>query len=263
MPRLAANLSMMFGEHDFLDRFAAAARCGFKGVEFLFPYDWPAEEVKRRLDDAKLSLALFNLPPGDWAKGERGLAALPGREAEFAQALDKAIHYARVLGCPTLHVMAGILPADGDRADYEARYVGHLKKASAAFEKAGITGVVEPLNSRDVPGYLFATTTAGVALLDRAGAPNLALQFDLYHAQIMEGDLAIRFERLFDRVGHVQIAGNPARNEPDIGEVHYPFLFDLMDRLGYAGWVGCEYRPKGKTEAGLGWAAPYGIKAAG
>ncbi|MGE0718734.1 MAG: 2-oxo-tetronate isomerase [Alphaproteobacteria bacterium] len=261
MPRFAANLSMLFGEVPFLDRFAAAARCGFRGVEFLFPYEWPAEEVARAAGDAGVQVALFNVSSGNWANGERGLGALPGREADFAAAVDQAIHYARVLGCGRIHVMAGLVPADGDRAHYEATFLANLRRAAPKLSAAGVTGLLEPLNTTDVPGYLHNRTDHALDYIAQVGSPALALQLDLYHVQIMEGDLARKVEKLAGRYPHVQIAGNPGRNEPDVGEVNFPFVFDTFDRIGYRGWIGCEYRPRTTTEAGLGWAAPYGITA--
>ncbi|MCC7276302.1 MAG: hydroxypyruvate isomerase family protein [Alphaproteobacteria bacterium] len=261
MPRFAANLSMLFGEVPFLDRFAAAARCGFRGVEFLFPYEWPAEEVARAARDARVEVALFNLPAGDWTRGERGLGALPGREADFAAALEQAIHYAKALACPRVHVMAGLVPADATRAACEATFLANLRMAAPRLAAAGLTGMLEPLNTTDVPGYLHNRTDHALGYVAAVGSPALSLQLDLYHVQIMEGDLARKVEGLAGRYAHVQIAGNPGRNEPDVGEVNFPFVFDTFDRIGYEGWIGCEYRPKTTTEAGLGWAAAYGIAA--
>lgn len=249
MPRFAANLTMMFTERPFLERFEAAAAAGFRAVEFLFPYDWPAAEVRAALDAAGLELALFNAPPGDWEAGERGLAALPGREAEFREAFARALDYAAVLRPARLHVMAGL--ATGPEA--RETYLANLAWAAGAAGAQRLA--IEPINSRDMPGYHLATSEDAVAVLDAVGAGNLGLQLDLYHAQIMEGDLTRRIERLLPRIAHVQIASVPERHEPDEGEVNYPHLFALLDRLGYAGFVGCEYRPKGRTEDGLGWLA--------
>lgn len=261
MPRLAANLSMMFTEIPFLDRFAAAARCGFKAVEFLFPYEWPAEEIARTVKDARLEVVLFNVPSGDWSKGDRGLGALPGRERDFADGVDKAIHYAHTLGCPRIHVMAGLVPAGIARETCEALFIDNLRKVAPKLAAAKLLGLLEPLNTIDVPGYLHNRTDHALGYIEKVGSPALKLQLDLYHCSIMEGDLARKIEGLAGRYGHVQIAGNPGRNEPDVGEVHYPFLFETFDRIGYDGWIGCEYRPKAATEAGLGWAKPYGIAA--
>ncbi|HVH76469.1 MAG TPA: 2-oxo-tetronate isomerase [Stellaceae bacterium] len=263
MPKFAANLSFMFQELGFLDRFEAAARCGFKAVEYLFPYEHPAETIAARLQQNGLAQVLFNMPPGDWAAGERGLGALPGREEEFRAGVDAAIAYAKALGCRTLHAMAGLLPEGGNRAAAERVYVDNLRHAADRLAAEGLTLVIEPINTRDIPGYFLNTTTQGMAVIERVGRANLKLQLDLYHVQIMEGDLAHRVRGLAEHYAHVQIAGNPGRNEPDVGEINYPFLFDLFDEIGYAGWIGCEYRPKGETTAGLGWAKRYGIAAGG
>ncbi|MGD0473275.1 MAG: 2-oxo-tetronate isomerase [Candidatus Velthaea sp.] len=255
MPKLAANLSLMFTEEPFLDRFAAAAAAGFAAVEFLFPYDDEPHVVAARLRSAGLEMALFNLPPGDWTAGERGLAALPGREAEFAAGVERALAYAQALGCPTVHAMAG--HAAGDDARAIAAYVANIRFAADAFAAAGRRVVIEPINRRDMPGYFLHTTAQAAALIARIDRPNVALQLDLYHAQISEGDLEHRIRALSPLIGHVQIAGNPARHEPDVGEVNYAYLLEVLDHVGYTGWVGCEYRPAGETVAGLGWAQPY------
>lgn len=257
MPKFAANLSMMFQEVPFLDRFAAAKAAGFAGVEFLFPYDFPKEEVAARLRAAGLSQALFNTVPGDFAKGERGLAALPGREAEFQAGVDKALDYAAALGCPTIHCMAGLRPADVPEETLEATYVANIATAAAKAAGQGVTVVIEPINTRDIPGYFLNYQRQGRSIIERIGAANLRLQLDLYHCQIMEGDLAMHIRDYADIAGHVQIAGVPERHEPDIGEINYPYLFELLDKVGYAGWVGCEYRPRGRTQDGLGWFAPW------
>jgi len=259
MPNFAANLSMMFQEVPFLDRFEAAARCGFKGVEFLFPYDHPPEAVAERLRRNSLTQTLFNMPPGDWGAGERGIAALPGREQEFRDGIGRALSYAKATGCRLLHAMAGLWPAGKDKAEAMPTYLDNLRHAADRAAPEGITIVIEPINTRDIPGYFLNTTTEAMALIERAGRPNVKLQFDLYHVQIMEGDLATKIRALAGHYPHVQIAGNPGRHEPDIGEINYPFLFDLFDETGYAGWIGCEYRPRSETRAGLGWAKRYGI----
>jgi len=259
VPKFAANLSMMFQDLGFLDRFDAAARAGFKGIEFLFPYDHTPEEVAGRLERNGLSLALFNTVPGDWAGGERGLAAQPGREQEFRDGVDKAIIYAKATKCPLLHAMAGLWPDGRDKAEGERVYIDNLRWAADRVAAAGLTLVIEPINTRDIPGYFLNYTGEAMRLIEAVGRPNLKLQLDLYHVQIMEGDLATRVQALSGSYPHVQIAGNPGRHEPDVGEINYPYLFDLLDQLGYAGWIGCEYRPKGDTIAGLGWARKYGI----
>lgn len=247
MPRFAANLSMMFAERPFLERFAAAAAAGFEGVEFLFPYEHEPDEVRAALDAAGLAMALFNCPPGDWRAGERGMCAIPGREAEFRDAFATALRYAETIRPDRLHVMAGLTSGP----DARAAYVENLRWAAAKAPDR--TLVIEPINSRDIPGYFLNRSDEAVAIIEAVGAPNLRLQFDLYHAQIMEGDLTRRLERLMPLIGHVQIAGVPDRNEPDAGEVNFPHLFATLDRLDYAGWVGCEYRPAGRTEDGLAW----------
>jgi len=253
MPKFAANLSMMFNEVPFPERFAAAAAAGFQGVEFLFPYELPAREVARLLADARLDNALFNLPPGDWAAGERGLASLPGREADFRASVEVAIEYAVALGTPTLHAMCGLVPAGADRAAHRAVYIANLRHAAREFARHGRTLVIEPINPRDMPGYFLSRQDDAHAIREAVGEPNLKVQMDLYHAQIVEGDLAVKLRRHVADIGHVQIAGVPDRHEPDEGEVNYPYLFRLLDELGYHGWVGCEYRPRGRTEDGLGW----------
>jgi len=253
MPRFAANLSMMFAEVPFLDRFGAAAAAGFKAVEFLFPYDHPPEAVAQLLAEHGLEIALFNLPPGDWDGGERGLAALPGREADFAAALDRAIPYVEAIRPPRMHMMAGIPPASADPAACRASYLANLRLAADRLAPLEVTVLAEPINTRDIPGYYLNRQETAIGLLEASGAANTALQMDLYHCQIVEGDLAMAIRRWFGRIGHIQIAGVPDRHEPDGGEVNYPYLFQLLDDLGYTGWIGCEYRPLGKTEEGLGW----------
>ena len=259
MPNLAANISMMFTEQPFMERFAAAAQAGFKAVEYLFPYDHPAEDIASALRDNNLENALFNLPPGDWTKGDRGLTSIPGREAEFDGLIDQALDYARIIGCKRLHVMAGLKPEGADDAECRAVYVRNIKHAAERFAPHGITALLEPINTRDIPGFYLNRQDDAISVLDAVGAENAALQMDLYHCQIVEGDVAMKIRANFGRIAHFQIAGVPDRHEPDLGEVNYPYLFDVIDGLGYTGWIGCEYRPKGATLDGLGWAAPYGI----
>lgn len=253
MPKFAANLTMMFNEHPFPERFAAAAAAGFKGVEFLFPYDYPAQDVQRWHQDAKVQNVLFNLPPGDWAAGERGIAALPGREDEFKVGVAKALEYALTLGSTQLHMMAGIVPAGADLGAYRKTYLANLKYAARELAKHGLTLLLEPINTRDMPGYFLSKQDQAHELRIESAEPNVKVQMDFYHAQIMEGDLTETFKNHFDAIGHTQIASVPKRNEPDDGEVNYPALFKLLDDSGYQGWVGCEYRPRGKTEDGLAW----------
>jgi hydroxypyruvate isomerase len=257
MPRFAANLSMMYNEHAFLDRFAAAARDGFKAIEFLFPYEFRAGELKARLDAHALTQALFNAPPGDWGRGERGLASLPGREDEFKRSVETALDYARVLGNRKLHVMAGLIAADQSRDKHRDVYLKNLAYAAQAAQAEQITVVIEPINTRDIPGYFLNRQDDAQAIRAEVGAPNLQVQFDCYHCQIVEGDLAMKLRRDMAGIGHIQIAGVPERHEPDIGELNYPYLFDLIDSLGYDGYIGCEYRPRAGTSAGLGWIRPY------
>ncbi len=257
MPRFAANLSMMYQEHDFLDRFGAAAKDGFKGVEFLFPYAYPAADIRARLSANGLTQALFNGPPGDWDAGERGLAALPGREAEFRKSVDSALEYARVLGSERVHLMAGLIRPGEDRARHRATYVRNLDYAARQAATAGVTVVIEPINTRDIPGFFLNRQDEAHAVCAEIGAANLKVQMDFYHCQIVEGDLAMKLRKYVAGVGHVQIAGVPERHEPDLGEINYPYLFRLLDELGYGGWVGCEYRPKAGTSAGLGWLRPW------
>lgn len=253
MPKFAANLTMMFNEVAFPERFAAAARAGFEAVEFLFPYDHTPQEVARWLKENNLANALFNMPPGDWAAGERGLASLPGREQEFREGVARALEYAQALGTKRLHAMAGLFPAGADRNRHRETFIENLRYAAREVAKHGIALLVEPINTRDIPGYFLNTQAEGHAIREAVGEPNLKVQMDFYHAQIVEGDLAMTFRKHFDGVGHIQIASVPARNEPDDGEVNYRYLFRLLDEMGYDGWVGCEYRPRGRTEDGLGW----------
>jgi hydroxypyruvate isomerase len=257
MPRFAANLSMMYNEHAFLDRFAAAAKDGFKGVEFLFPYAFPAADIASRLRDNGLTQALFNGPPGDWDGGERGMASIPGREDDFRRSVATALSYAQVLGNDRLHLMAGLIRTDQDRARHRATYLENLAYAAKEAAPLGITIVIEPINTRDIPGFFLNRQDEAHAVCAEVGAPNLKVQMDFYHCQVVEGDLAMKLRKYVAGVGHIQIAGVPERHEPDQGEVNYPYLFRVMDEVGYGGWVGCEYRPRGGTSEGLGWFAPY------
>lgn len=253
MPKFAANLTLMYNEHAFLDRFAAAAKDGFAGVEFLFPYDYSAAEVKARLQDNNLTQALFNCPPGNWAAGERGIASLPGRELDFRCGLEQALDYANVLGNKRLHVMAGLIQAGQDRKRHKETYLRNLAYAAEQAASLGVTILIEPINPRDMPGYFLNRQDEAQAICRELDIPNLMVQFDVYHCQIVEGDIATKLRRDMSGIGHIQIAGVPERHEPDRGELNYPYLFELMDELKYDGWVGCEYRPRGGTSAGLGW----------
>jgi hydroxypyruvate isomerase len=260
MPRFAANLSLTFNEFDFLDRFAAARRQGFAAVEYLFPYAYPKGELASRLKSEGLQQVLFNAPPGDWERGERGIAALPGREEEFRKSLETALDYAAALECPCLHVMAGLVPPGQEIAGYRQSFIQNLTWAAPLAAAAKVQLLLEPLNPIDFPGYLLSSVALACEIIGAIGSGNVFLQYDLYHAQMSQGPLAQTFRDNFDRIRHVQIAGVPGRHEPDgTQEIDYPFLFSLMDELGYKGWVGCEYRPRAGTLDGLAWAAPWGI----
>jgi hydroxypyruvate isomerase len=251
MPRFAANLTMMFNEWAFLDRFDAAAEAGFTAVEFLFPYDHAPEDVAERLRRNGLDLALFNLPPGDWAAGDRGLAALPERRGEFEASLDKALPYIQATGLRRVHLMAGL--ADPAVAANAEAYRAAVRHAAAFLAPHGVELVLEPINGRDMPGYFLNDVDAAARLVGKLALPNLRLQFDIYHCQIIHGDVTTRLRALMPLIGHVQVASVPSRHEPDGEEVNYPFLFSELDRLEYGGYVGCEYRPAGRTLDGLGW----------
>jgi len=260
MPRFAANLSMLYNEVDFLDRFAASARDGFRAVEYLFPYDYPAEQLAELLHAHGLQQVLFNAPPGDWNAGERGIACLPGREDEFRAGIARAINYARVLNCPRIHVMAGLVPRHEDVQTIGDTYVANVRTAARQAALHGIDILLEPINGRDMPGFFLSRQEQAHALVAEIDAPNVKVQLDLYHCQIVEGDLAMTLRRDLPtgKVGHIQIAGVPERHEPDVGEVNYNYLFKLIDELGYDGWIGCEYRPArgavpNATSDGLAW----------
>jgi len=255
MLRFSANLSFLFLDRPFLDRFAAAAASGFKGVEFHFPYAFPLDEVADAVRRAAVDVVLFNFPGGDWAAGERGIACLPERVAEFRDGVAEAARYAEVLGCPRVNCLAGLRPQGVDEALLRSTLIDNLRFAADAFALAERQVLMEPLNSRDTPGFLVDRTAPALALLDEADRPNLALQYDVYHAQVMEGDLARTLEAHLARIGHIQLADNPGRHQPGTGEINFPFLFRLLRRLGYPGWIGCEYVPTGPTEDSFGWMA--------
>lgn len=271
MPRFAANISLLFTEHPFMARFAAAAEAGFKAVEFLYPYNHDARDIAAQLEQHELRNVLFNMPPGNTEAGERGIAALPGREAEFRDSVALAIEYARIIGTPRLHVMAGITsPAGSRHSDRDhgtwlhqcrATFVQNLRHAARQCAPHGIEIMIEPINTRDMPGYFLNFQHEAHALRNDVAAPNLKIQMDFYHAQIMEGDIAATLRQHLAHIGHIQIAGVPERHEPDSGELNYPWLFSLLDELGYEGWVGCEYRPAGSTRDGLGWLNPQAGRA--
>ncbi|RFC75152.1 2-oxo-tetronate isomerase [Streptomyces sp. AcE210] len=255
MPRFAANLSTLYPEHDFPDRFAAAAADGFEAVEYLFPYAYEATELRRRLDAHGLRQVLFNAPPGDWDAGERGIAALPGREAEVRDGVGRALEYAAALDCPRVHMMAGLVPQGADPAPYRATYLSNLAYAAEQAAAAGVDILIEPINGRDMPGYFLSHQADAHAVVQEVGAPNLKVQLDLYHCQIVEGDLTATLRRDLPtgRVAHLQIAGVPDRHEPDAGELNLRHLMSVVDELGFDGWIGCEYFPKAGTSEGLGW----------
>lgn len=257
MPRFSANLSLLFTEVPFLERFAAAADAGFSAVECQFPYAWAADDIATALARSKLQLVLHNLPAGAWEQGERGIACHPARIDEFRAGVRQAIEYAQALGCPRLNCLAGLLPAGVSPALAHRTLVDNLRHAAQALADAGLQLLVEPVNHFDMPGFVLNYTAQAAALLDEVGAPNLLIQYDVYHAQRMEGELAATLAHHLPRIGHIQIADNPGRHEPGSGEIHYHWLFGHLDRIGYSGWVGCEYRPAAGTLAGLGWCQGY------
>ena len=253
MPRFAANLSMLFTELPFLDRFEAAAKAGFKAVEFLFPYPYSTADLKARLDANGLTLVLHNLPAGNWDAGERGIACLPERAGEFRDGVAKAIEYGGALGVPQMNCLAGKAPAGVADAVLRETFVGNLRYAAAELKKAGLKLLMEPINTYDIPGFYLNRTAQAIALIDEVGSDNLFVQYDIYHAQRMEGELVATMQKHLSRIAHIQLADNPGRNEPGTGEIHYGNVFKALDRMGYAGWIGCEYKPATTTEAGLGW----------
>jgi hydroxypyruvate isomerase len=254
VPKLAANLSLLFPQLDFLDRFAAAARAGFRGVEYQFPYAWPKDDVAERARAAGVEVALHNLPAGDATKGDRGIACLPERVSEFREGVERAIGYAKTAGCPRLNCLAGIAPAGARQFD---TLVENVRFAAAKLAASGMALMLEPINTRTVPGFFLTHTPQALEVLDAAGADNAFLQYDIFHMQIMEGDLARTIERLLPRIGHLQLADVPGRHEPGTGEINFGFLLQHIDRIGYGGWIGCEYNPLGDTSEGLAWAKPY------
>ena len=254
MPKLAANLSTLFTELDFLDRFAAARAAGFRFVEYQFPYAYPAAELARRAKEAGVQVVLHNLPPGDMAKGERGIAALPGREREFRDAVERAIEHASAVSCPRLNCLAGLAPKD--KAHFDA-FAANIRYAARRVGEVGVQLMVEAINTRTVPGFFLTHSAQAIDVLNAAGEANAFLQYDMFHMQIMEGDLARTLERLLARIGHIQIADVPDRHEPGTGEINFDFLLSHLDAIGYSGWVGCEYNPRGDTLEGLKWAKPY------
>jgi hydroxypyruvate isomerase len=263
MPSFAANLTLLFNEVDFLERFEAAAEAGFEAVELLFPYAWPAEEIAERLQRHGLKLVLHNLPPGDWDAGERGIACLPDRVDEFRAGVAQGIAYATALGCPQLNCLAGIRPAHVSSEEAHSTLVSNLRFAATEFERAGLRLLIEAINTFDMPGFFLNRSDQAAAILDEVDATNLFIQYDIYHAQRMEGELANTIAHLLPRIGHMQMADTPGRHEPGTGEINFDFLFDFIDEIGYAGWMGCEYRPATTTTDGLGWLAGQRASASG
>ena len=253
MPQFAANLTMLFNEVPFMERFALASQAGFDAVEFLFPYPYAAEQIKAQLDQHGLKLVLHNLPAGDWDDGERGIACLPDRVQDFRAAVAQGIHYAKALGVPRLNCLAGKVPQGVAPALLRQTLVDNLRYAAAEFKAAGLNLLIEPINHFDIPGFYLNTTAQAISILDEVGADNAYVQYDIYHAQRMEGELAATMQKQLRRIGHIQLADNPGRNEPGTGEINYAFLFAHLDRIGYSGHIGCEYKPAAGTEAGLGW----------
>jgi hydroxypyruvate isomerase len=261
MPRFAANLTMLFNDVPFLDRFAAAASAGFTAVEFLFPYEYEKQQIADLLGANGLSLVLHNLPAGNWAGGERGIAANPARVGEFRDGVGRAIDYAKALKCPQLNCLAGIV-AEADAPQARRTLVENLAFAASELKAAGLKLLLEPVNTRDIPGFFVNRTDQAMAIIDDVGSDNLKLQYDIYHAQVMEGNLAATIEANLSRIGHLQLADNPGRHEPGTGEINYAYLFRRIDELGYAGWIGCEYKPRGNTRDGLVWLKEFGFDAA-
>jgi hydroxypyruvate isomerase len=257
MPKFCANLTMLFNELPFPERFEAAAKAGFEGVEYLFPYAYPKAQLAEALAAHKLQQVLHNMPAGDWDSGSRGIACLPDRVGEFQDGVEKTIEYARALGCKQVNCLAGIAPAGVDPERCKRTLIDNLRFAAPRLAQAGLKLLIEPINTRDVPGFFLTTTRQALEIIAEAGSDNVCVQYDIYHMQIMEGDLARTIEENLARIPHMQLADNPGRNEPGTGEINYSFLFDFVDRIGYRGWIGCEYKPKTTTVAGLGWIRPY------
>jgi hydroxypyruvate isomerase len=248
---------MLFTDAPFLDRFARAADAGFEGVEYLFPYDFTPTELADRLKATGLEQVLFNLPPGDFVAGERGIAALPGREAEFREGVARGLEYAQTLGCSRVHAMAGLVADEGQHGAMRRCYLDNLRYAAREFAPHGITLLIEPINTRSIPGYFLNHQADAHAILAELDEPNVKVQLDFFHAQIMDGDLVAGYRHHRTGIGHIQIASAPDRREPDEGEINYPYLFQILDDEGYTGWIGCEYLPRGRTEDGLDWFSPY------
>ena len=257
MPRFSANLTMLFTDADFMDRFERAFASGFKGVEYLFPYGWKKEQLAEKLETYSLEQVLHNLPAGNWEAGERGIACLPGREGEFQESVGKAIEFAKALKCPRLNCLVGKIPQGIPLEKVRQTLVNNLRFAAAALEKEGIRLLIEPLNDQDIPGFYLVHTREALQLMQEVKHPNLWLQYDIYHMQMMEGNLTKTILNNLSRIAHIQLADNPGRHEPGTGEINFANLFRFMDQAGYEGWIGCEYTPLGKTEDSLEWIRPY------
>lgn len=257
MPKFAANLTMLFNEVDFMERFDAAAKAGFRGVEYLFPYAYDKNQLAEKLKSLKLTQVLHNLPAGDWNAGDRGNACQPARVGEFQDGVGKAIDYAKALGCQQVNCLAGIAPRDAKPDQLRKTFVENLRFAAGKLKPAGIKLLIEPINTYDIPGFYLSRSAQALEIMDEVGSDNLFLQYDVYHMQRMEGELATNLKKHLARIRHIQIADNPGRNEPGTGEINYSFLFKHIDQIGYDGWIGCEYKPAAATVAGLGWAAAY------
>ncbi|MEY9559873.1 hydroxypyruvate isomerase [Sinorhizobium fredii] len=253
MPRFAANLTMLFNEAPFLDRFALAAKAGFEGVEYLFPYEFEKVALRAALERNGLTQVLHNLPAGDWARGERGIAILPDRIDEFRRGVASAIDYATALDCKQVNCLVGIAPDGVPDSTLRTTLVGNLKLAATELGKHGIRLLIEPINRFDIPGFYLNTVGEAASIIEEVGSDNLFVQYDLYHQQRTEGELIGTYKRYSDRIAHVQLADNPGRNEPGTGEINYPFVFDALEAAGYGGWIGCEYKPRTTTAEGLGW----------
>jgi hydroxypyruvate isomerase len=257
MPKFAANLTMLFNEVPFMERFDKAAAANFKAVEFLFPYAFPVADIKAKLDQNKLTLVLHNLPAGNWEAGERGIACLPDRIEEFQKGVANAVEYATALGVAQVNCLAGKMPQGVAHAVLRSTFIDNLKYAAAELKKASIKLLIEPINTFDIPGFFLSGTQQAIDIITEVGSDNLFLQYDIYHAQRMEGELANSIQKHLAKIAHIQLADNPGRNEPGTGEINYAYIFAMLDRIGYTGWIGCEYKPAATTEAGLGWYKPF------
>ena len=257
MPKLCANLSMLFNEYEFLDKFERAAHAGFKGVEYLFPYAYASSAIKQRLEDNQLTQVLFNLPAGDWAAGERGITCHPDRISEFRDGVEQAIDYAKALNCGQCNALAGIVPNDVSFEQAEETFIDNLRFASDKLQQHGIKLLIEAINTFDIPRFFLSNTQQALEIIDKAGSDNLSYQYDIYHMQRMEGELSSTIQNQLSSIGHLQLADNPGRHEPGSGEINYDFLLNFIDKLGYKGWIGAEYVPADHTEQGLGWIKQY------